>query len=64
MVRLECPDCKQVCNKGTANKIGSRYYCPSCGAYLGVDKPPAYELPPTWWRTTTGKRLMKKEQVG
>ena len=35
-------------------KVGSRYYCPECGGYLGADPPPSMNLPRTWWRTVKG----------
>jgi hypothetical protein len=49
-----CEDCK----KGYTDprKLGTRLYCPHCGVYLGTTtKPEKPNLPPTWWRTKSGK---------
>lgn len=40
-----------------AKRLGTRKYCPFCGAYLGgTREPPQIGLPPTWWRDTKGTR--------
>ena len=39
----------------TCLKLGSRYYCSSCGRYVGADPPPSMNLPRTWWRTVKGE---------
>lgn len=50
---MTCDHCrdKDHTDQVTTKKIGSRYYCIQCGAYLGADEPRRVgNLPHTWWR--------------
>jgi hypothetical protein len=51
------PGSCEECHKGftEAKLLGTRRYCPHCGAYLGTSKKAEEPyLPSTWWRTRTG----------
>ena len=38
----------------SCKKIGSRFYCPRSGEYLGAESSPCLRFPVTWWRDVFG----------